>query len=362
MADFNSPDVSSIKTDSDNLQKKINDLQSIGLPNNPGSAFWTIIQPKILTQRQIAKKILISQNQSFDPPMSEEDAQLYIYGKVYIKNGVLFDNDNLDPACVSQPGDVDYSPPITENHPLWKKITGMISDLEKDLFQLGIKLGEFTIALPTATVTIAVSLTALASSVVILPFGAGIPTALSAVQTMVSTIKELQSKTAQIIPLLGIIDMIGLLLSKDAQAVIAQINLIFGVFLTIISALTAILGLLGNITTKLTKTKKTLDAIPVKIETKAEPSSISQGENVKLSVNATGGSWQFKYEWTDSNGNIISRDPNDTSKDDGSRIITPNIFVVIDPVRPVQTAIFNCKVTDTSTNTIKQSSVVVKRI
>ena len=238
----------------------------------------------------------------------------------------------------------------------------MISDLEKDLFQLGIKLGEFTIALPAATVTIAISLTALASSVVILPFGAGIPTALSAVQTMVSTIKELQSKTAQILPLLAIVDVIGLLLPEKSQSVLVQINLIFGIFLTIISTLTAILGLLGSITTKLTKTKKTLDAIPVKIETKAEPSSISQGEKVKLSVNATGGSWQFKYEWTDSNGNIIIRDPSDTNEDDGSRTIAPNIFVVIDPFRPVKTAIFNCKVTDTSTNIIKQSSVSIKRI
>ena len=357
MSDFNSPDISSIKKDSEDLQKKINDLQSIGLPNNTGAAFWSMIQPKLLTTRQIAKKLLIIQN----PPMNEEDAQLYIYGKVYIKNGVLFDNDNLDPACVAQPDDVDYLPPITKDHPLWKKITGMVSDLEKDLFQLGIKLGEFTIALPSATITIAVSLTALASSIVILPFGAGIPTALSAVQTMISTIKELQSKTAQILPLLAIVDVIGLLLPKESQSVLVQINIIFGVFLTIVSTLTAILGLLDSITTKLTKTKKTLDAIPVKVVTSADPSSISQGESTTLSVNATGGSWQFNYEWTDSKGNIISRDSSDTV-DDGSRTITPNIFVVIDPRKPVQTATFNCKVTDTSTNIIKQSSVIIKRI
>lgn len=360
MSDFNSPDVSSIKKDSEDLEKKINDLQKIGLPNNPGTAFWLMIQPKLLTPRQVAKKMLMMQNQSFDPPMSEEDAQLYIYGKVYMKNGILFDNDNLDPACVSQPGDVDYQPPITKDHPLWKKITGMTKDLEKSLVQLGIKLGEFTIALPTATVTIAVSLTALASSIVILPFGAGIPTALSAVQTMVSTIKELQSKTAQILPLLGIVDVIGLLLPKDAQAILAQINIIFGVFLTIISTLTAILGLLGSITSKLSKTKKTLDSIPLKVEAKAEPSTISQGQSTKLSVNATGGSWQFKYEWTDSNGNLIAGNPNET--DDGTRIITPNIFIVIDPKKPVKTAIFYCKVTDTSTNSVKQLEVIVKRI
>ena len=237
----------------------------------------------------------------------------------------------------------------------------MITDLENSLIQLGIKLGEFTLALPAATATIAVSLTALVSSVAILPFGAGIPTALSAVQTMTSTIKELQSKTIQILPLLAIIDTVGLLLPKDAQVVISQINIIFGLFLTIITILLAIIGLLDKIISKVSKLKKKMDAIQIKIAVTADPSTIKENEKSTLSVNATGGSWEFSYEWTDFNGNIIEREPS-TEDDDGTRIIIPNVFEVINYRNPVKQATYTCKVKDINTNIVKTASVVVKRV
>ena len=302
------------------------------------------------------------QGSTFNPPMSEEDAQLCIYGKLYYKNGKLYDNDKIDPACISQPDDDDYIPPLDENHPMWKKITNQIKDLEDGLVQLGIKLGEFTIAIPTTIATIATSLAALVSSIIILPFGAGIPTAMTSVLTMIEAIKKLQQKTAEILPLLVIIDIIGLLLPKEAQSVITQINIIFGIFVTILAALTLILGLLNKVTKALSKSKKKMDSIELTVKAKAEPPMITKGKEVKLSVEASGSDYNFTYEWTDINGNIVPRDPNDLEgDDDGNRTVIPNIPVVRDTYRPgLPSTTYTCKVID-GKGTIKTSTVKVTR-
>jgi len=363
---FNTPQTDDLTKSKEDLQKKITTLQISGLPpvsKVPSDIWEKAIKPKLLTQRQITKKIIIMQGTSFNPPISEEDAQLCVYGKIYYKNGKLYDNDKLDPACVAQPGDEDYQPPIDENHPMWKKINQQIKDLEDGLKQLGIKLGEFTIAIPVTIATIATSLAALVSSIVILPFGSGIPTAMTAVQTMMASIKNLQQKTAEILPLLAIIDTIGLLLPKEAQPVIAQINVIFGIFVTILAALTLIIGLLDKVTKALSKSKKKMDSIELTVKTKAEPPMITKGKEVKLSVEASGSDYQFTYEWTDNNGNIIPRDPNNLDgDDDGIRTIIPNIPYTFESLKArLPQTTYNCKVTD-GKGTSKTSSVTISRI
>jgi hypothetical protein len=339
---FNSPEVSAIKAKRDELQGKINTLQGIGLPgvkDIPKTLWDKLIVPRLLTERQVAKKMLMIQGSKFNPPLAEEDAQLIIYGKVYYKGGKLYDNDVKDPACVAKPGDEDYQPPIDENNPMWQKIVQMAKDLKEGLEQLGIKLGEFVLSLPAAIAVIAVSLVALVSSVTIMPFGAGIPTALSAVQTMMATIKQLQAKTSELLPLLAIIDVIGLLLPKSAQIVIAQINVIFVLLTTIIASLTAIIGLLGKITSKLSKSKKKMDNQGLKVDLKAEPQLIKLGNSTKLTANATGGDWDFRFEWSDSLGRIVSTESEVTIK--------PDIASVNTNTRNFKKSfIYTCKVSD----------------
>jgi len=363
---FNSVQTSELINSRNKLKDGITTLQSLGLPpvsKVPTNIWDKAIKPNLLTQRQIAKKLLIVQGGSFDPPISEEDAQLCIYGKLFYKNGKLYDNDNLDPNCIAKPSDEDYQQPINENHPMWKKIDSQIKDLEDGLTQLGIKLGEFTIAIPTAIAIITTSLASLVSSIVILPFGAGIPTAMTAVQTMMSVIKTLQQKTAEILPLLIIIDTIGLLLPKEAQSVIAQINIIFGIFVTILSALTIVVGLLNKVTTALSKSKKKMDSIGLTVKAKAEPTMVAKGKEITLSVDASGSDYQFKYEWTDINGNIIPRNiDNLEGDDDGNRVVTPNIPFVINPFNHGSSSTtYTCKVTD-GKGSMKTASVNVSRI
>lgn len=357
MANFNSPNIDSLKQNQEKTIKQINDLQKLGIPQSGKQlvdGVWNSIKSKILTERQIAKKMLLLSTQHLEVPMTEEDAQLFVYGKIYYKDGKLYDNDKVDPACVAQPDDDDYTPPLDlDNNPMIQNIKKTIKGLKESLEQLGIKLGEFLFALPNAIATIAVSLVALVSSAVILPFGSGIPTALSAVQTMVATIKELQAKTSALIPLLAILDVIALILPKDAQGIIAQINIIFVFISGIMATLLTILGLLDKIIGKLGAAKKKMDEQKLKVETKAEPSSVKEGEDVKLSATATGSDWEYTYEWTDANGNVIGKESEIT--------VTPNIATVINPLNPVTpSTTYYCKVTD-GKGTIKTTSVKIKR-
>lgn len=357
----NPPGLDGMKDKKNELQDKVNQLQQIGLPSvkDLGKQIWdNMIKPKLLTHRQIAKKMLILQGKSMPVPLNEEDAQLIIYGKIYYKDGQLYDNDLEDPSCVSKPTDDDYEPPLDENHPLWQKIVNMLKDIKDGLLQLGIKLGEFIFAQPQAITVIATSLISLVSSLVILPFGSGIPTALTTVQTMINTIKTLQQKTAEILPLLGIIDSIGLILPKEAQSVIAQINIIIGIYMGILTAITAILSLLDSVVNALNSTKNKMESIPLEIEPKAEPSVVALNNTTKLSAGAKGSDWKFTYEWKDINGNIIPKDTN--TDDDGTRTVTPIIpIVVTNPPLPSTTKYF-VKVTDSKGN-IKEGEIVITR-
>jgi len=340
---YNSPDIESIEKTKEELENKITDLQEIGLPgvkDIPKTLWEEVIKPKLLTERQVAKKMIMLQGETFDMPITEEDAQLIVYGKIYKKNGKLYDNDEKDSSCISKPGDEDYIPPINLKHPMISNIKEMIKKLKKDLLQLGIKIGEFLVAIPASIINIATSLIALVSSAIVLPFGAGLPAAITAVQTMILTLTELQAKTAALLPLIGVVDAIALLLPKDAQVVVAQINIIYGILLGIITGITTILGLLAKVTSLLTKKKKKMDEQKLDSSTKAEPSTIKKGEESKLSAEATGGNWDYTYSWTSSNGTVISTDSSIN-------------------VKPISTTTYTCKISD-STGTTKSISTKVE--
>ena len=345
-SDFNTPDVSSALKTKDELDSKITELQEVGLPgvkDVPKTLYKNLIEPKLLTPRQATKKLLMLQGQSYSIPITEERAQLIIYGKIYYKNGELYDNDKKDPACVSKPDDDDYQPPLDKDHPMWKKIEEMFKDLKTKLIQLGIKMGEFLLAIPAAIINIATSLIALVSGAIVMPFGAGLPTAISAVQTMMATIKDLQAKTAALLPLIDIVDIIALVLPKESQAIIAQINIIYAVILGILTALTAIIGLLGKVTSLLGKADKKMKSQKLKVKVKAEPTIIKSGEKSLLSTETTGGDWQYTYQWYVSNSSgyktIISKDEE----------------IEVDPK---STTIYTCKVID-GTSSMKESSTIV---
>lgn len=337
---FNSIKDDMLKKAKQELDDKLEILQNLGLPPIkliPKTLWEKTIEPKLLTERQIIKKIIMTTNQSLPIPITEEDAQLVVYGKLYYKDDMLYDNDKEDPACVASPGEPDYHKPIDENHPLWKSVVQKIEDVKKALKQLGVKLGEFAFLIPQTIATIAVSITSMVSSLVIVPFGSGIPTAMTVVQSIITAIKQLQAKAAEFLPLIAALELISLLLPKEAQDIVNKILSVFKLIIGIITGITLILGLIDTITSLLERLKAKMRSVKLNVKPKAEPNPFIIGvhESVILSVEVSGGDYDYIYEWTDSEGNIITKDPN-SGEDDGTREVTPDKTFTT----------YTCKVTD----------------
>jgi hypothetical protein len=181
-----------------------------------------------------------------------------------------------------------------------------------------------------------------------MPFGAGIPTAMNAILSMVNSIKILQAKFAEILPLLAGISIIGLLLPKELQDIIAKITSLFEVIAGIIAAMLSILGLIDIIMKLFRKTEKKMKSIPVTVKAKANPVSVKQNEKTILTVEVSGGDYDYIYEWTDANGVVIAKDPN-SGDDDGTREITPFGAISTITINDIKNSLINtykCKVTD----------------
>jgi len=352
----------------DEINKKIKDvkdgmttLQGLGLSGikDITTNLWKSIESMLLTKRQMAKKLLLTSN----PSMTEETAQLFIYGKIYYKNGILYDNDIIDPSCVSKPTDDKYYPPLSEKHSISKQIDKWIEELKHSLEQLGIKLGEFTSLIADTIETIALALVSLVSSLVILPFGAGIPTALTAVKTMMIAIKNLQAKIGEIFPFLSSFDILGYLLPMSILAgILATLAGILVILKTIIDSITSIFGILAIITALFNKIKKRSASVPFNANAIAIPNQVKISQISMLSVTANGGDYNYTFEWTDSYGNIIANDPN-LDYDDGTRTLTPYIPYVAKTLVTPSSEISNytVKVTD-GTGKFTTSTVQIKRI
>ena len=346
---INSPNTDILKKKTTEIQDKVKDLQMGGDPiATMGKTLWdNVVKPKLMTHRQIVKKMLIMSGQAYPIPIDEETAQEIVYGKIYYKNGKLYDNDIEDPNCVAQPGDEDYEPPMDESHPIWQKITNIFDEIKNSLEQLGAKIKELLSAAIAAIPTIIVSLTALISSAIILPFGSGLPTALSAVQTMMKTIKDLQAKIAEILPFLNFVNYLALVLPLSAQGIIAAIEVIISMITGVVTAVNIPVGMLTTVTSKLGSASNKLNNLTLKID----PTFETVEEGIKLSANAAGGDFNFTYMWTElkPNGTSETIAPNPTMEDDdGTRIVSPLV-----------TTTYNCKVTD-GKNATKEKIIVVQ--
>jgi uncharacterized membrane protein YbaN (DUF454 family) len=366
------PDLDSIMQNKNDAVEKINKLQEIGLPGvkDVAKVIWQKIQDQLLlSPRQIAKKLVMLAGESLDTGwfpgkggMTEEDAQLMVYGKVYYKNGKLYDKDYPDSAwvyydgsnfddsnipCIGHPGDEDYFPPMTKDHAMFKEAIDNVKKFKAALQQIAIHLGEFLIALPNMIITIAISLVSLVSSIIILPPGAGIPTALTAVQTMLKTLKDLQAAVAVFLPPIeDLFEVIGQILPKSAQPIINMITGIISILFGIISAILAIVGIFDKIMEAVKKLTKKSEEQEMKTKAKAEPATVEQGESTVLTAEVTGGSWDFDYEWTGPGG-VISNEQ--------SPKVTPNFG------QDGKKVTYTCKATDKKSGTVQTDSVKIRK-
>lgn len=200
---------------------------------------WTTT---FLTPRQTAKKIMmfgapiITDGIGQTIPPDEKSIHMVVYGKYLLDgNGVLVDNEIKFPDCV----DKDRGMSIT--HPMFtEKIKNMMKDLKKSIRILNIKKIALKEAFVLAGKQIIAGVAAAISALTLLPFGAGLPTAIPALQSIVTAITTLMTSIMEILPILGPLVNIPLVIASGALT---------GIFAMVNGALILLIGILDLIAT-----------------------------------------------------------------------------------------------------------------
>ena len=282
------PDTSTLTGMTNSMTEKINEYRSMTVPSiaQIGVFLWkNLVKPKLLTERQICKKIIMMNGQYYTPPITEDRVQLIVYGKIYDKKPglptdtilTLWDNDKSDTNCVSKPTDKHYIPPLDKNAPMMKEVLNKKEQLRKSMQELGIFAGQLAITQPTAMVQIVATTTSIASSLVIMPPGSGLPVAFASLLTMMNVIRKIQESIGAILPFLEPLQFLSLLLPASAQPIVGQVNAIITILMVYIGLIGKLiegfLGLISKLTSKfpgLGTDKVTVPTVPLTVSPTAD--------------------------------------------------------------------------------------------
>ena len=260
----------------------------------------------ILTDYQIAKKMI-----QMTGEIDEEDAHLIAYGKLmligegsYQKNisQIYVDNEVKYPDCVDKTqGIPDGSPQIQWIKDTIKKVLDAVA-------QLAIKIADLGKEIISCMFQIIQSIIALAASAVLMPFGSGLPVGLAAIKTMIASIKNLQSKVTDFIPILQPLEYIELVAPQAALIVEPAIAGLSGIF-SAIDKLTSFIPA-GSSPPEIPftpdaindPTKFTPDLKPMTVDAEFTKNLIGNKIDITLKATAAEGSWDYTYQWTGPGG------------------------------------------------------------
>jgi hypothetical protein len=226
------------------LEINIDTLSEVILKlNEPTNSLKIDWSTTFLTPRQVAKKIMIfgapiindGTNQTI--PTDEKAIHMVVYGKYLLDGkGKLVDNEIKFPDCVNKDRGMSLS------HPMFtEKIKNMIKELKTSIRILNIKKIALKEAFELAGKQIVAGVAAAVSALTLLPFGAGLPTAIPALQSIVTAINTLMSTILEILPVLGPLVNIPLVIAEGAlNGIFALVN---GTLVILIGILDLIAGL-----------------------------------------------------------------------------------------------------------------------
>jgi len=233
--------------------------------------------------------------------VTPESAHFIVYGKFKRDaNGKLIDNEIQDPDCVLT------KIAMPSSHPTMSSIKVMISQVTKVLKMMGIKQAQLLDDIAQSTIAIAASITSIASAAAILPPGAGIPVAFAAFQGLMANIMALVAKIPGVTQDMEYLNYLPLLVEVEKiDAVIGLVNIQIIALNTILSTIDGLTKILPSVPTPPGVGNE--PGNPVTIEVTATPNSITRGvpvggQDVTLKATASNGSWEFDYNWSGPNG------------------------------------------------------------
>lgn len=183
----------------------------------------------ILTKRQIAKK-MFGFLSPYQPP-DEKSIHILVYGKYMVgADGKVVDDEVKFPECV------DKDRCLNDNHPMLKDtVKNMVKDLKNSFRVLNIKSTELKDSFKLAVKQIAVAAPATASAALTLPLGSGVMPALAGVQNIVASIKTLQSRVLEIIPILGpLVNLPLIIMEESLNLILSMVNMVLTILIEVI--------------------------------------------------------------------------------------------------------------------------------
>jgi len=367
------------------IGEKINQLSAIKAPTLTFGEVKDHTMFAFMTNRQIAKKIILmggnmtgmsasaavntAVGQTVPPPVAgvansmganqqiasidANLAHLIVYGKfMYDANGRLVDNEILFPDCVASDGEGQGESGITNmsiDFPLMQWIRDAKKEFKFAIAALRIKAGELGQAFIDMQFQLVLAVTTLASAATILPPGSGLPTALSAIKAIPTTLMAFQTRIMQLIPYLKPLSYLKVLIPVDkVDAAIAPINVVLNLIkrpFAIVDIILTLVTVLTGATPPVPGADGVTPPDPMEVKPTAEPNNLPLGNPdktvVQLKANASKGSWQYVYQWSSDPFGFVS------SKSD------PTVI-------PKVTTKYICKVADKQdTSNVVTSSVTV---
>lgn len=230
--------------------------------------------------------------------MTPEAAHFIVYGKFKRDgNGKLIDNEIEDPDCVFT------KLAMPDTHPTLGDIDKMIDDLTKALRMMGIRQAELIQDIAQFMISLPATIVSIASAAVILPFGAGVPTAFSAFQAFMQNLMNLASRLGDFSQDLQFLSFLPLVIQAEKiDSIIGIVNVQINAIYALLSAIDVLLNIIPSV-----PSPPGLGNTPgesITLEVKAEPDKLLIGlrENVILKATATKGSWEYKFEWSGPGG------------------------------------------------------------
>ena len=220
------------------LSQELNQTQNIvGKANSLGANINTQPINKASYDAAFAVNAATMLNQVITP----ETAHLIVYGKIKRgADGAIVDNEVEDPDCVGSLG-------MPANHPTLADIRDIKNQLIKAIKMLGIKQQDLIDDIAEAMISIPASISAMVSAVAILPPGSGLPVAFAAFQTLISTIMTLVQKVVPIPDYLHYMDKLPILLKPEMlDAILGTLNVGLTAILTILDTIDAVAKLIPS--------------------------------------------------------------------------------------------------------------------
>lgn len=235
--------------------------------------------------------------------VTPEAAHFIIYGKFKRdSNGKLIDNEVLDPDCVFT------KLAMPDSHPNMAEISKIVQKVLKAIKIFGLKQQELLEDVALTAISIPSTITSIAASVVILPPGAGIPTAFAQLQNLIASLMSLVSKISGLVVDIEPFSYLPVLIQAEKlDNILSIINGMITIVIATLSSIDIVLSIIPSMPSPPGQGGTPADPLTVDASmTPSEPQQAGVGNNISFKTTASGGSWEYIYSWKITDGTPLS--------------------------------------------------------